>query len=166
MSVANVFEPEFDPDNTQPGFAYRRARIGWQAGSERLGASVYEIPPTQATFPYHWHSANEELLVVLSGRPSVRTPDGWRELAPGEVVAFPVGPRGAHQLANRGEDAARVLIVSEMNAPELSGYPDTDKVAALNRPPGGRDAPDELFYVFRTEDSTDYWEGEEPPSAE
>ena len=38
---------------------------------------------------------------MLRGRPHLRTPDGWRQLDEGEVVAFPVGERGAHQLANR-----------------------------------------------------------------
>ena len=91
VTVANVFEPDFDHEEDRPGFTYRRARIGWQAGSERLGASLYELPPGQASFPYHWHAANEELLIVLSGRPSLRSPSGWRELAEGEVVAFPGG---------------------------------------------------------------------------
>src|SRR5919109_4786243 len=114
--MANVFKPDFDAHEQRPGFTSRRARIGWQAGTERLGASVYEVPPGQATFPYHWHSANEEMLIVLSGRPSLRAPGGWRELDEGEVVAFPVGPDGAHQVVNRGDEAVRFLLVSEMNA--------------------------------------------------
>ena len=85
--MANVFEPEFDAESERDGFRYRRARLGWQAGSEQLGVSLYEIPPGQATFPYHWHAANEEMMLVFSGRPSVRTDSGWRRLATGEVVA-------------------------------------------------------------------------------
>lgn len=161
--MANIFEPRFDTTTERPGFSSRRARIGWQAGTERLGASLYELPPGSATFPYHWHSANEELLVVLRGRPSLRIPAGWRELEEGEVVSFPVGERGAHQIVNRGGEAVRFMIVSEMNAPELSGYPDTGKVATMNRPPGAREEPDEIFHSFHTRDSVDYWEGEPPP---
>jgi len=93
VTVTNVFEPEFDSHQDRDGFTYRRARIGWQVGSERLGISLYEIPPGQATFPYHWHGANEELLIVLSGRPSLRSPQGWRELAEGEVVGVSGRPR-------------------------------------------------------------------------
>ena len=70
--MTSIFEPEFDSEQDGDGFTYRRARIGWQVGSERLGASLYEVPPGQGTFPYHWHSANEEMLIVLSGRPSLR----------------------------------------------------------------------------------------------
>jgi uncharacterized cupin superfamily protein len=161
--MANLFEPDFDSESEREGFSYRRARLGWQAGTERLGASVYELPPGQATFPFHWHSANEELLIVLSGRPSLRTGEGWRELAEGEVVTFRIGPEGAHQVMNRGGEPVRFLIVSEMNAPELSGYPDTGKLGILGRPPGARDDPDEVFGFFRAEDEVDYFEGEPLP---
>jgi uncharacterized cupin superfamily protein len=161
--VANVFEPEFDDQVDRPGFTRRRARLGRQAGSERLGASLYEVPPGQATFPYHWHSANEELLIVLRGRPSLRTPEGWRELAEGEVVAFPVEERGAHQVMNRTDETVRFLIVSEMNAPEVSVYPDTGRVGALTRAPGSPDDPNEIAAFFGLDDQQDYWEGEPPP---
>lgn len=161
--MANLFEPEFDPASEREGFSYRRARLGRQAGSQRLGASLYEVSPGQATFPYHWHSANEELLIVLAGTPSLRSPSGWRELAEGEVVALPVGESGAHQVLNRSEEPVRFLVVSEMNAPEMSFYPDTNKIGSFTRPPGSPDDPDAIFGFFRREDATDYWDGEEPP---
>jgi uncharacterized cupin superfamily protein len=159
--MANVFDPDFDHEEDRPGFTCRRARIGWQAGSERLGASLYELPPGQASFPYHWHAVNEEVLFVLSGSLSVRLPTGWQELAEGEVVAFPAGEDGAHQLVNRGEDRARFLVVSTMIAPEITEYPDTGKVGALERAPGARGSGGQRF--FKPSDVVDYWEGEEPP---
>jgi uncharacterized cupin superfamily protein len=161
--TANLYEPQWDDDSERPGFSYRRAKLGGQAGGDRLGASLYEIPPGQATFPYHAHFANEELLIVLAGRPSLRTRAGWRELDPGEVVSFTVGFDGAHQVMNRGEEPARVLVVSEMNSPEVSVYPDTGKILAGTRPPGGVGDPDDIFETFRLDDAADYWEDEEPP---
>jgi uncharacterized cupin superfamily protein len=161
--MANLFEPEWDGDSERSGFTYRRAKLGGQAGGERLGASLYEIPPGQATFPFHAHFANEELLIVVEGRPSLRTPAGWRELDQGEVVSFKVGHDGAHQVMNRSEEPARVLVVSEMNAPEVSFYPDTGKVLAGTRPPGGAGTAEDIFETFRLDDAADYWEDEEPP---
>lgn len=149
-----------------PGFTYRRAKLGEQAGGERLGASLYEIPPGQATFPFHAHFANEELLIVVEGRPSLRTLAGWRELDPGEVVTFRVGHGGAHQVMNRSKEAAQVLIVSEMNAPEVSFYPDSGKVLAGTRPPGGAETDEDIFATFRLDQASDYWEGEDPPAPE
>jgi uncharacterized cupin superfamily protein len=161
--MANLYEPEFDGSSDRDGFTYRRAKLGAQAGAVRLGASLYEVPPGEATFPYHAHFGNEEMLFVLEGRPSLRTPDGWRELDPGDVVSFKVGLEGAHQVMNRGEEPARVLVVSEMNAPEVSVYPDTGKILAGTRPPGGAGDPGDIFEAFRLDDAADYWEGEEPP---
>jgi uncharacterized cupin superfamily protein len=160
--MANVFKPEYDGDQERPGFTYRRAQVGRQAGGERLGASLYEIAPGQATFPYHHHTANEEMLIVLEGRPALRSPEGWRDLEEGDVVAFPAGERGTHQIANRSDETARVLVVSEMNAPEVNRYPDTGKIGAMTKPPGGRGPGDR--WEFRAEDRVDYWEGEEPPA--
>jgi uncharacterized cupin superfamily protein len=160
----NVFDPEFDEPTDRPGFTYRRARIGWQAGSERLGASLYEVEPGNACFPYHWHSANEEMLVVLSGRPTLRTPAGERVLEEGEVVTFRLGEEGAHQVVNRSEGAVRFLIVSEMNPVDLNGYPDSGKILATNRAPGGRPAPGSRFFSFYESDAVDYMEDEPNPA--
>ena len=137
MSVANVFEPEFDSEADREGFTYRRARIGWQAGSERLGASLYEVAPGETIFPYHWHSANEEMLIVLSGRPSVADPRGLARAAPrARSSPSSAAPEGAHQISNWSDEPVRFLLVSEMNAPELAGYPDSGQ-ARHRGPPAG-----------------------------
>ena len=159
--MANVFNPEFDDSESRDGFTWRGAEIGIQAGSDRLGASLYELPPGQAICPYHAHLANEEMLIVVSGRPSLRTPDGWRELDEGEVVSFPIGMEGAHQVVNRGSEPSRVLMLSEMIGPEVGLYPDSGKVIAREQPPG-RPATG-YRKLFRDADEVDYWEGEKPP---
>jgi uncharacterized cupin superfamily protein len=159
--MANLFEPEFDSDQEREGFSYRRAKLGRQAGAKKLGVSLYEVPPGQATFPYHAHTANEEMLIVLDGRPSLRTPSGWRELEEGEVVAFPVGEEGTHQLQNRGGEAVRVLVISTMIAPEVTLYPDSGKLMAATRAPGA--AGEGVQESYRRGQASDYWEGEPPP---
>ena len=158
---ANVYEPEFHSDADREGFRSRRAQVGRHAGSERLGLSVYELDPGNATFPYHYHLGNEELLIVVRGRPHLRTPAGWRQLEEGDVVAFPASEKGAHQVANRTDQSVRVLIVSEMAAPDVVVYPDSGKVGARGRAPGDR--REGLRMTFRSTDQVDYWEGEQPP---
>jgi len=161
MANANVFDPDFDADQEREGFSYRRAKIGWQAGAEKLGASLYEIPPGQATFPYHAHTANEEMLIVLEGNPSLRSSKGWRQLERGEVVAFPTGEEGAHQVANFSEQPVRVLVLSTMIAPDVNLYPDTNRLMAATRAPGG--AGEGFQETYRRAEAGEYWEGEEPP---
>ena len=159
--MANLFEPEFDAEQDRPGFRWRRARLGRQAGAERLGASLFELPPGEASFPLHYHLANEELLIVVEGTPTLRTGDEERQLERGEVVSFPTGARGAHQLINRSDEPVRFVIVSQMVAPEVLVSPDTGKVGAREAPPGGE--PGKLAMHFRAEDAVDYFEGEPRP---
>jgi uncharacterized cupin superfamily protein len=162
MANANVFEPDFDANDDRAGFVRRRAAVGRQAGAQQLGATLHDLPPGATAYPYHFHYANEELMVVLSGRPSLRTPDGWEELAEGDVVAHPVGPKGAHQVTNRSDTPVRFLMLSEMNGPEVVVYPDSDKLGARADAPSPN-TPSELWKVFRAADDVDYFEGEEPP---
>jgi uncharacterized cupin superfamily protein len=161
--MANVFEHELeaDGDDVPPRYRGRFARIGREAGGERLGATLYEIPPGNTTAPYHWHAANEEMLIVLAGTPTLRTPEGERELTEGEVVAFRVGEGGAHKVSNLTQAPVRVIFISEMNAPDVCVYPDSGKVMARQQAPG-REATG-LRALFRLRDEVDYWDGEAEP---
>jgi uncharacterized cupin superfamily protein len=158
---ANIFEDELEDSFDRDGFRHRGTEVGRRAGTERLGASLYELDPEQASCPYHWHAGNEELLMVLSGTVALRTPDGTREVGAGEVVAFPRGERGAHQLTARGDQPARFLMLSELNSPDICVYPDSDKVGVRHYTPGDDEA--DIRLNFRASDAVDYWDGEEPP---
>jgi uncharacterized cupin superfamily protein len=158
--VPNIDEPMFDEPREQPGFRCTRARLGRQAGAERLGLSLWELPPGQAAYPYHHHLTEEELIVVLRGRPSLRTPEGWRDLGEGEVVAFLRGADGGHQLVNRGEQTVSFLSFSTNGEPDIVIYPDSGKLGAFERAIDGGG----LRRLFRIDDAVDYYDGEQPPS--
>jgi uncharacterized cupin superfamily protein len=114
----NVFAPQWDSET--PELGRRSVALGSKVGCAELGVSMFELQPRGAVSPLHLHHGNEELLLVLSGRPELRTPEGTRELEPGALVAFPRGPDGAHQIANRGDQPSRVLVFSTMNFPEVT----------------------------------------------
>ena len=154
--TANVFEPEW-VKRDQPPLVGRTARVGAQAGAERLGATLYEIAPGGCGSPFHLHHGNEEMIVVLSGRPTLRSMDGLRELAPGEVVACLVGSRGAHQVRNDTDEPVRVLVVSTMVYPEVAELPDSDKILVQTASPG---TPDRLALAFPREAQVDRLSGE------
>jgi uncharacterized cupin superfamily protein len=157
--VTNIHDPVFDEPREHPGFHCRRARLSRQAGSERLGLSLWELPPGEAAYPYHYHLAEEELVLVLDGRPSLRTPDGWRELREGEVVPFLRGEQGAHQLVNRTESTVCFLAFSINGEPDIVVRPDSRTLGAYERLPDGGG----LRAVFRMADEVDYYDGEQPP---
>ncbi|MGH3002807.1 MAG: cupin domain-containing protein [Gaiellaceae bacterium] len=145
LVAVDVARDEGDP----PGYDTGYARIGPEVGATSLGMSVYELPPDQSICPYHWEAGDEEWLVVLTGRPTLRTPEGEHELAPWDAVCFPEGPDGAHKVTNRTEQTLRVAILSTKREPGVSVYPDSNKVGVW--PPGK---------LFRLEDAVDYWDGE------
>lgn len=147
MSDPNVHRPEWDLELADPPFRTRAMQFGSRTGASEIGASLYEIDPGGAIAPYHIHHGNEELLLVLSGTPQLRTPDGVRTLEAGAIVAFPRGPAGAHRLANRSADPVRLLIFSTMNFPDVAEHLDTGAWLALTARtdgkvfPAGADAP-------------------------
>ena len=156
----NINDPVWDEPRDREGFRARRSRIGRRLGTERLGVSLWEIPPGEAAYPYHLHLAEEELVVVLAGSPWLRTPDGWRRLAEGEVVGFPRGEAGAHQIVNRDDAVVRLLAISTNGEPDIVVQPDSGKVGPAERRPDGSG----LWAWFRMDDRADYWDGEEPPA--
>lgn len=160
--MPNIHDPAFDEPRERRGFRCRRARLSHQAECERLGLSLWELPPGEAAYPYHYHLAEEELVLVLDGRPSLRTPAGWRDLERGDVVAFPRGEQGAHQLVNHSENTVRFLAFSTSGEPDIVIRPDSATLGAYERLPRGGG----LRAVFRMGDSVDYYDGEQPPAKE
>jgi len=159
--MANINDPSFEDGERPRGFRSRRARIGYELGTERIGCSLWELPPGEAAYPYHFHYSDEELVIVLNGRPTLRTHDGRRRLEEGEAVAFPLGEAGAHQLLNETEETVRFLAVSSHGRPDIVVYPDSGKIGVGERLPRGGG----LRSFFPRDAEVGYWHGEEPPSA-
>ena len=134
MADPNILHPEWDVELAEPPFRARVSRVAHRAGGSELGASLFEVDPGGAVSPYHVHHGNEELLIVLSGAPELRTPHGHRQLTPGEVVSFPRGPEGGHRLRNTSSEPCRLLFVSEMNLPDVVEYPDTGVTLTVTGP--------------------------------
>ena len=128
MKRINVADPQFEYDESDPeGFRSGMVRPGPGWGAKQLGTSVYEIPPGQALCPYHYEYAEEEWLLVLIGRPTVRHPDGETELEPWDMLMFETGPAGAHGIYNPTDEPVRVMMWSTVITPAITVYPDSDK---------------------------------------
>lgn len=146
----NLFDAELQSDDSDPpGYQTSMLRTAPLLGGAQIALNVFELPPGQSLCPYHYESVEEEWIVMLSGRPTVRTREGERELAPWDCVYCPAGEEGAHKVTNHGDVPARVVIWSNHSHPGTTIYPDSDKVGAW--PPGK---------LFRLGDAVDYFEGE------
>jgi uncharacterized cupin superfamily protein len=148
--TVNLFDVAVVADGDDPpGYAASCARVGPLVGGEQLGLSVYELPPGQSVCPYHYETGEEEWLVVLAGRPTLRTPGGEQELGPWDCAFFPAGEEGAHKITNASDETVRIAMWSNRLEVATTVYPDSGKVAAW--PPGK---------LFRAADAVDYWDGE------
>jgi uncharacterized cupin superfamily protein len=154
VQVFNLGGDEWDRVEEREGWRSRDAWVGARIGSELIGGSLYELEAGDRLWPYHTHYGNEEWLLVLRGRPTLRTPEGERQLSEGDVVCFPRGPMGAHQIRNDTDAPLRVLMLSTLLTPDLVEYLDTGKFSAL-------DAKGERIFRARLGEPVEYWEGED-----
>ena len=111
MKVFNLYNGELANSTEREGWNVSGAKVGEYIGGELIGAGLYEAQPGNKIWPYHTHHANEEWLLVLRGQPTLRTPEGERQLDEGDVVCFPRGKAGAHQVWNGSNSPIRVLVV-------------------------------------------------------
>jgi uncharacterized cupin superfamily protein len=153
MKIFNLYGDEWD-ETRGAGWRMKEAFVGHHIGGALLGASMSEVEPGNKHWPYHTHYANEEWVIVLRGEPTLRTPEGEHVLKEGDVVAFPRGRDGAHQIVNRSDSPIRVLMLSSMTGPDIVEYIDTGKVSATS-------AEGEPITFARPGPTVEYWEGEE-----
>ena len=129
MADNSIWSDDWEPGEDWSSGGSRSKRL---PRGDDLGASVYELGPGNWV-PFHFHHGSEELLVVLRGRPTLRTGEGSRQLEEGEAVHFPRGPDGAHGLSNETDDPVRYLMASTLRSPEVAEYPDTNQITAQAR---------------------------------
>jgi uncharacterized cupin superfamily protein len=141
MSDNNIWTNEWPAGEDWSGGGGRGKQL---ARGNGLGASVYELAHGEWV-PFHFHHGSEELLVVLRGRPTLRTGEGSRQLAEGEAVHFPVGPDGVHGLSNETNESVRYLMASTLASPEVAEYPDLNQITAQART--GSQTGDRLWLI-------------------
>jgi uncharacterized cupin superfamily protein len=154
MHHADLTNPElqFDPDDPD-GFKAGMDRFGPRFGAVASGASLYELPPGQALCPYHYEYAEEEWLLVLDGTATVRTPEGTQPVGPLQIVYFPTGPDGAHQVRNDSAETVRILMWSTIARVAATAYPDSDKIGIFTGVEGEN-------VMVRRSANVDYYDGE------
>jgi uncharacterized cupin superfamily protein len=129
--MSNIWADDWDEDEDWSGGGGKSKRLVPNSDQD-LGASLYELGPENFNV-LHFHHGSEELLIVLRGRPTLRTAEGERVLAEGEVVHFPIGPAGAHGLRNDTDELVRYVVAGIRVSPEVVEYPDLEKITAQAR---------------------------------
>ena len=130
-------------------YAARSYEVGFPIGARKLGYRFVTLEPGRRYCPLHSHMLEEEMFLVWDGEPTIRTPRGDYTCRKGDVIAFPTGDVGAHQLLNAGDKPCTVFLLGNYEPNEVAYYPDSDKVLVRGRSLMLKGAPD-----------LDYFEGE------
>jgi len=126
----NIWTDDWDDgENWDGGGSKSRRLVG---SGVFLGATVYELGPGNFVV-YHAHHGSEEVLLVLRGQPTLRTPEGERHLGAGDVADFQPGPEGAHGLRNDTDEPVRYVVAGTRVSPEVVDYPDLKQVTAQSK---------------------------------
>jgi len=116
--------------------------------------ALVRIPKGKSYCPYHAHSAESELYLVVSGRGSVRDKNGATEVGPGDAFFFQPGE--AHQLSNASDEDFVYYVIADNPRSGGTGdscfYPDSGKWAVVK---------EGLEEVIVKGKETDYFAGEE-----
>lgn len=146
----NLDELSWEPfRGGRPKYECSWAEIGLDIGARKLGYAAVILPPGKALCPLHSHEREEEMFFVVEGEPSIRSARGTIECRRGDLIAFPTGERGAHQLLNQSGRDATILVLAAEAPQEICHYPDSDKFGLYPR-----------RLMLRGSPSLDYYDGE------
>ena len=162
-----VNEADLEWTETDRGEArFERKQLSEAADGDAIGCSLYELPPGHRSWPYHYHTANEEAIYVLEGTGAIRLAetddsgaDDTHDVSAGTYVALPADESGGHRVINDSEEPLRYLVVSTMVEPDVTVYPDSGTFGVyVGSPPGGREERS-LEGYYAVGDTVDYWDG-------
>jgi uncharacterized cupin superfamily protein len=159
--ITHLSEVPVDKINAPEGsvFGGLRQRVGAHVGAQKLGYSFFIVPPGKAAFPYHSHAGNEEMIYVIGGEGILRFGNEEVSVSTGTVIACPRGSDYPHQLINASAVDLHYVVVSTMEYPDLSEYPDSNKVGAYGTAAVGQKVGFRALYV--RDKNVNYYEGED-----
>jgi uncharacterized cupin superfamily protein len=157
--VRNMDELAWQEGGNGTTFVYRHKWLSQATGGQKLGCSLYTVPPGKAAFPFHAHHGNEEAIFILQGEGTMRLGEERIPVRAGDYFAFPVDLQ-AHQLLNTSGADLVYLCMSTMQSPEVADYPDSGKTGVFGALLPGREFKDRYRALFKKDNQAGYYEGE------
>ena len=136
--IKNLSDIPAKQEKTHPLYEHRKSevtdsRYKYEAASPSGGnqtvVAFYTLPPGKSAYPFHYHTANEEVFYIISGNATLETFEREIPLCPGDVIVCPAGKAGAHKLTNASETEDLVYLdVDTNNTPDIAYYPHSNTV--------------------------------------
>lgn len=163
LKIANIINEKdlaWDSNEHNSKFEYKKKSLSQNSGAQKLGCSIYEVPPGKSAFPFHYHCSNEESVFILEGYAELRFGDESYFVSKGDYLSFPA-EGCAHQLTNRGESILKYMCISTMNEPDIKVYPDSGKVGIVSSiPQNGSISYIKTEKFLKGDVEVGLWEGE------
>jgi uncharacterized cupin superfamily protein len=125
-------------------------RLASVVNSSNLIFDLRLLNPGQYSFPYHFHRNVEELMMVISGSMTMRSPDGFEIIGKGDIVFIETGETGAHQFFNHSNEPCTYLDIRTLIGIDIVEYPDSDKINVLP-----------AYEIYEKKSKVNYFKGEE-----
>jgi uncharacterized cupin superfamily protein len=126
MTVPTRMGSTYPAEFTASTASRTKRRLGDHGGLKNFGVNHVTLPPGSTSALRHWHTLQDEFVMVLTGELTLLTDAGEQVLGPGMCAAFPAGKPDGHALINRTADAATYLEVGDRTDPDEVDYPDID----------------------------------------
>ncbi|GGX73398.1 transcriptional regulator [Litorimonas cladophorae] len=145
-------EPHIGSNYPAPFDTPCKARSGLrlsEAGEvTQFGANLMTLSPGAWSSQRHHHSTEDEIVMIISGHPTLYESSTGVPLSPGDVTVHPMGNGIGHHMKNETDADVIYLVVGGRN-PETDSavYPDID----LDLPANG--TPDR---IYQHKDGTPY----------
>ncbi|MCL2010753.1 MAG: cupin domain-containing protein [Synergistaceae bacterium] len=148
----NIKDVPAEHKSPHEGYEYSFRPLVPYGLAEQCKVYLYEIPPGKSAYPYHYHTKNEEVFYIISGKGLLKTPAGEKEVSSGDLLFFPANENGAHKLTNTSETETLVYLDFDTdNKIDVALYPDSGKIAIWGK---------NLAQVYKTSQQANYYDGE------
>lgn len=148
INLDELYPEEFSEGNGR--YAGTFHEIGLLIGARKLGYQITTLPPGKRFCPLHAEDSEEELFIVWEGEAVIRTLRGKYTCRAGDVIAFPEGDIGTHQVINESDKPCRVFMLGREDPNGVAYYPDSNKLNIGSR----------KRLIIRAEPVLDYYDGE------
>ncbi len=155
MNIVNLFKAPLKRVDDKPNYRGGVARLSRDFGAKKLGFHIEVIDPGNFSCPYHFHTAEEELFIVLEGEAILRVKDQFYKVGPGDLFFYPTGPEFVHNIYNHTQKPFKFFAISNDEPDtDICFYPDSKKNTS---PDGIVQAGVKVDYYKDEEDPAKYW---------
>lgn len=125
----NEKEVEWSSWSKADAISHNRKKLIDDKQLNKLYCDIYEVPPGKANWPLHYHTCNEEVFYIISGQGEVLSESGVLKVKSGDMLRFPAGEKGVHQLKNTSDtETLKYLDFGTTNLPDVVFMPEENQI--------------------------------------